>query len=126
MYWRHSLLRRNNSTSWSKILSYSTMYWYWRLQSIIAQAAARSLFQSGLLEESTSLEPDLSIFCSSSALLLSVRREYALLHSRAESSARVHIALFLYWCPREPHYNYKLLHYGFNAARVGRIMTVHN
>jgi predicted metal-dependent hydrolase len=36
------------------------MYWYWRLQSIIAQAAARSLFQSGLLEESTSLEPIIS------------------------------------------------------------------
>jgi hypothetical protein len=47
------------------ILSHSTMYWYWRLQSIIAQAAARSLFQSCLLEVSTSLEPDLSIFCSS-------------------------------------------------------------
>jgi hypothetical protein len=43
------------------------MYWYWQLQSIIAQAAARSFFQSSLSEESTSLEPDLSIFCSSSA-----------------------------------------------------------
>jgi hypothetical protein len=45
-----------------------------RLQSIIAQAAARSLFQSGPLDDSTSLEP---VFCSSSAKLLDMRRDIA-------------------------------------------------
>jgi hypothetical protein len=64
---RGSSSPRNKSTSWNEVFSILTVYWYWRLQSIIAKDLSSSLFQSCLLEESTS---NLSILCSSPAPLL--------------------------------------------------------
>jgi hypothetical protein len=74
---RGSSSPRNKSTSWNEVFFISTVYWYWRLQSIIAKDLSSSLFQSGLLEESTSnlSIPQLRCWCFILFLCLSYRRQ---------------------------------------------------